>query len=45
MERLQELYPVPGASAIIRELVRAHIAKIDAGLSTIKVEIPEELLR
>lgn len=42
--RLQELYPSPGASAVIRALVRKHIEAIEAKADTAeKVQTEIEL--
>lgn len=39
MDRLMTLYPKFGAGRIIRELVRAHLNKIDAQLNQPEVEL------
>lgn len=41
--RLQNLYPEVGAAAIIRELIRAHLSKIDKPTDISKIKVKEKL--
>jgi hypothetical protein len=42
-QRLGEIYPETGASAIIRKLVHAHLSKIDKPVETDKIKMEKFL--